>query len=72
MPKKTRRKRTKPAQIARMSGRQQGRCGICAQPLAAHDIEVDHIVPVALGGSNAISNLRLVHAACNRARGARM
>ncbi|MCK8788014.1 HNH endonuclease, partial [Roseomonas sp. NAR14] len=32
---------------------------------------VDHYVPLALGGSNDRSNLRLLHAACNLSKGAR-
>lgn len=59
-------------QIAALSAAQKGRCGICHMPLHAHDLEVDHIVPVALGGGNARSNLRLVHGVCNRVRGARL
>jgi 5-methylcytosine-specific restriction endonuclease McrA len=39
-------------------------------PLTASDIEIDHIIPVAKGGSDVARNLRLVHAFCNRSRGA--
>jgi 5-methylcytosine-specific restriction endonuclease McrA len=67
-----RRKRPTVPQIAALSQAQKGRCGICHMPLCAHDIEVDHIVPVALGGSDARRNLRLVHGVCNRAKGARV
>lgn len=67
-----RRKRPSAAQIAALSEAQEGRCGICHMPLCAHDIEVDHIVPVARGGSDVRHNLRLVHGSCNRARGARI
>jgi 5-methylcytosine-specific restriction endonuclease McrA len=59
-------------QIAALAQAQNGRCGICHMPLSAHDIEVDHIVPVAVGGSDARRNLRLVHGMCNRVRGARI
>lgn len=58
--------------LAALSSAQRGRCGICCMPLCAHDIEVDHIVPVSLGGSDARRNLRLVHGVCNRTRGARV
>jgi 5-methylcytosine-specific restriction endonuclease McrA len=33
-------------------------------------LHVDHYLPLALGGSNAASNLRLMHATCNLAKGA--
>lgn len=59
-------------QIATLADAQGGRCGICHMPLQAHDIEVDHIVPVSSGGSDARRNLRLVHGTCNRVRGNRI
>ena len=31
---------------------QEGRCGICGEPLAAQEAELDHIVPVFLGGND--------------------
>jgi len=65
----SKRKKVSLKQISAMSFTQNGRCGICSHPLAAHDIEVDHIIPVAMGGSNAKNNLRLVHQYCNRRRG---
>lgn len=34
-------------------------------------ITIDHIVPLADGGSHAISNLRLAHKRCNQERGVR-
>ncbi|MGP4980527.1 HNH endonuclease [Glutamicibacter arilaitensis] len=34
--------------------------------------EVDHITPVALGGTNAASNLRVICAGCNRRMGAKL
>jgi 5-methylcytosine-specific restriction endonuclease McrA len=30
--------------------------------------EIDHHVPLAKGGTNAVTNLRLMHATCNRAK----
>lgn len=46
---------------------QGGKCAICAQKLGA-DVHIDHIVPLAAGGSNRRSNLQLVHPACNYAK----
>ncbi|MGO2413519.1 HNH endonuclease signature motif containing protein [Glutamicibacter arilaitensis] len=34
--------------------------------------EVDHITPVALGGTDAASNLRVICAGCNRRMGAKL
>lgn len=58
--------------VAALSKAHGARCGICGMPLTAHGVEVDHIVPVAAGGSDARRNLRLVHQACNRSRGSRL
>lgn len=43
-------------------------CGICGKPIATGDAEVDHILPVARGGSNALDNLQLAHRSCNRSK----
>ena len=49
---------------------QRGVCGICAQTLFPNEeTHIDHIVPVALGGANEVSNLQLVHGYCNRVKG---
>lgn len=61
---------------------QAGLCGICALPLGETvvsvdswdrlnpEIEVDHVFPQVLGGSNHRSNLRATHRDCNRTKGA--
>ncbi len=48
---------------------QGGRCGICGDPLHPAQFQVDHIVPVSLGGSHEVSNLQLTHARCNVLKG---
>lgn len=40
-------------------------CGMCG---TAEDLSVDHIVPVSLGGSDQISNLRLLCRPCNSSK----
>jgi 5-methylcytosine-specific restriction endonuclease McrA len=46
-------------------------CHLCGERLGlADEIDVDHVVPVAAGGTDDISNLRLAHASCNRSKGA--
>ncbi|HWH11549.1 MAG TPA: HNH endonuclease signature motif containing protein [Solirubrobacteraceae bacterium] len=47
--------------------RDAGRCVDCA---TRKDLEFDHIIPLALGGSNTARNLQLLCAACNRRKGA--
>lgn len=44
-------------------------CAICGLPGAD---SVDHVLPVALGGTNALSNLRPAHLSCNCSRGAKL
>lgn len=51
-------------------------CALCGQPIThlGHDrwsLTFDHIVSVADGGTNDLSNLRPAHKSCNSARGRR-
>jgi RNA-directed DNA polymerase len=49
--------------------KQKGLCAICLEVLEFTDkLEVDHIKPLSQGGSNRISNKRLVHFSCHRNR----
>lgn len=43
---------------------QKGRCACCGVALAG-DYHLDHIVPLALGGSHEDSNIQLLHGKCN-------
>ena len=50
----------------RMHERQQGMCLLCAQPLPSiQACSVDHKTPLSKGGTNARTNLHLVHRLCN-------
>ena len=49
---------------------QKGKCAICRNFLSSL-IEVDHIMPIALGGTNESSNLQLLCRTCNRSKGAK-
>lgn len=44
---------------------QMGKCAICRKKLD-ESYHVDHIMPIARGGSNARSNLQLTHGSCNQ------
>lgn len=43
---------------------QKGKCACCEQPLG-ENYHLDHIMPLALGGSNTDSNIQLLHQRCN-------
>src|SRR5262245_47994439 len=44
-------------------------CGICGEPVALGDLEIDHIRPRMVGGTDALTNLRAAHRRCNRRQG---
>ena len=45
--------------------------GICLRCGSKHDLECDHIKPVAHGGKHVFSNLQTLCRTCNRKKGAR-
>lgn len=53
-------------------------CHICGFPIdystrgEATSFEMDHVVPLAKGGKDAVENVRAAHKACNRSKGARV
>jgi 5-methylcytosine-specific restriction endonuclease McrA len=49
--------------------RDGGRCAVCHLKT---DLEFDHIIPLAMGGSSTERNLQLLCADCNRAKGANL
>jgi hypothetical protein len=49
--------------------RDGGVCGICSEPVDPGRFDVDHIVPLALGGEHSYPNVRVAHPSCNRRRG---
>ena len=44
---------------------QRGKCACCKRPLG-DDYHMDHIMPIALGGSNTDDNMQLLTATCNQ------
>ena len=54
---------------------QNGYCGICYERLGdplSLDVNVDHIIPRARGGTNHPDNLQLVHEICNTEKGSKV
>jgi 5-methylcytosine-specific restriction enzyme A len=54
----------------RVMKRDKFRCTYCGAPGTDAELEVDHIIAVAKGGSHHISNLTTACRACNQAKGA--
>ena len=46
------------------------RCHICGDTVARRDMSLDHLVPIARGGTHEMTNVRLAHLSCNVKRGA--
>ena len=69
-PEVLRRRDSIPAAIRReVWRRDQGRCVLCG---SQERIELDHIIPVSLGGSSTARNLQILCQTCNRKKGARI
>lgn len=49
---------------------QRGKCACCGEPLGA-SYHLDHIMPLALGGSNTDDNIQLLRAKCNLQKSAK-
>lgn len=49
---------------------QKGKCACCGKKLGT-DYQMDHIMPLALGGDNADSNMQLLTTLCNRQKNAK-
>jgi len=61
-----------PSVILRVARRDNYTCQSCGKQLRDHELEFDHIIPVARGGLTRESNLRLTCRACNRRKGSRV
>lgn len=46
-----------------------GVCGICHTDVDPFDYEVDHVIPVAMGGEHCYANVQTAHPSCNRSKG---
>jgi 5-methylcytosine-specific restriction endonuclease McrA len=52
--------------------RDGGMCGICGQAVTPEAWDLDHIVPLSLGGHHVYSNVQVSHPRCNRSKGGRL
>lgn len=59
------------ADINRIYAEQEGRCKVCAADFLETGYHVDHVVPLAAGGSNGPENLQLLCPTCNVRKGAK-
>lgn len=60
-----------PVDPATVFARDSGICGICGHAVGTDRWEIDHKVPLALGGHHSYANVQLAHMACNRSKGAK-
>lgn len=49
---------------------QKGKCACCGKPLG-NGYQLDHVMPIALGGSNTDANMQLLRGICNRQKHAK-
>lgn len=47
----------------------KGGCAICGKPLSYDEMTLDHIIPLAEGGMDDVSNLQCTHLQCNQMKG---
>ncbi|MBC8164416.1 MAG: HNH endonuclease [Bryobacteraceae bacterium] len=66
-PQQDRTNRSIPVPAPRSWRRDQGRCVTCG---SQERLEYDHVIPVAMGGSNTVRNIQLVCERCNREKAA--
>lgn len=47
-----------------------GRCAYCGQTLTLDTMQIDHVMPIALGGADILPNMLPACVGCNKAKGA--
>ncbi len=62
------RKAFSPAERVAIYDREGGHCFHCGDPISAYDFHVDHLIPIAAGGSDEMDNLAASCAPCNLAK----
>lgn len=60
-------RRRRKRSVLRTHGR---KCWLCGVEISDDkEVSLDHVIPVSLGGSNVVTNLRPAHRGCNSRRG---
>ena len=55
--------------LAILHDRQGGKCAICGHTIGEEEqFHADHIIPLAIGGEDSLSNIQIVHAPCHRSK----
>ena len=67
---KKQRRRIPPRIKEELYKRQDGRCSYCRIPFELPYFDIDHKLPVVIGGADRINNLQLLCGPCNRRKGA--
>jgi 5-methylcytosine-specific restriction endonuclease McrA len=64
-----------PIDYRKLIGIDEGRCSLCCQPIRFDvrwphplSLSIDHVIPLAVGGKHAESNMRIAHLRCNQSK----
>jgi 5-methylcytosine-specific restriction endonuclease McrA len=61
-----------PVDYAAVVSAANGICALCGEAVANEPAHIDHVTPLAVGGSHTQDNLQFTHARCNLAKGAKL
>ena len=62
---KIKRKQFTPTERTKIYNKSKGRCAICGKFIPCDSFTIDHIIPLARGGTNAMDNLQVACGVCN-------
>ena len=52
--------------------RDASRCHMCRKKCKPNEIQLDHVIPISVGGTHTLENIRVACATCNLSKGARV